>query len=180
MQARASCSISLSLFLFFSLSLVLSHSLFLPLELNFFSLHRLPFFRARFSPGLGARARFSWSERGARARVQPAGHGCIHVARDRSPHQRWRGADGWHVAHYVICPLDQSTCGAHFFPASERKKGRTKKCASGITPVAADQSPYVKRHFLWAPPRAHPLPRSSLFNSFSLPRGRPLGLCDKN
>lgn len=26
--------------------------------------------------------------------------------------------DGWHVAHYVICPLDQSTCSAHFFPAS--------------------------------------------------------------
>lgn len=58
---------------------------------------------------------------------------------------------GWHVAHYVICPLDQSTCGAHFFPASLQKKGRTKKSASGITPVAADQSPYVKRHFLWAP-----------------------------
>lgn len=118
------------------------------------------------------RARAVQPERERSSRPRAARRPRLHTrsARGRCPHQNRRGADGWHVAHYVICPLDQSTCGAHFFPASERKKGRTKKCASGITPVAADQSPYVKRHFLWAPPRAHPRPRASLFNSFSLPR----------
>lgn len=125
-------------------------------------------------------------------------------------------AGGWHVAHYVICPLDQSTGGAHFFPAWAKKKreknaarrrsvvgarrgekvgggrgcgaedeesGAARKsergyrytvarwrrpCAVGRegeeggvekeravrhyprSPVA-DQSPYVKRHFLWVP-----------------------------
>lgn len=36
-------------------------------------------------------------------------------------------AGGWHVAHYVICPLDQSTGGAHFFPASKKKEERAKE-----------------------------------------------------
>lgn len=36
-------------------------------------------------------------------------------------------AGGWHVAHYVICPLDQSTGGAHFFPALKKKEERAKE-----------------------------------------------------
>lgn len=36
-------------------------------------------------------------------------------------------AGGWHVAHYVICPLDQSTGGAHFFPASKKKGGKGER-----------------------------------------------------
>jgi len=99
-------------------------------------------------------------------------------------------AGGWHVAHYVICPLDQSTGGAHFFPASKKKEERAKETegckraheedgkrtgeraperdadgggqaargwraresGSALPPKpVADQSPYVKRHFLWAP-----------------------------
>lgn len=99
-------------------------------------------------------------------------------------------AGGWHVAHYVICPLDQSTGGAHFFPALKKKGGkgerdrgvqesvrggreenrrtrvgkrrrwrgagregrRARESGSALPPKpVADQSPYVKRHFLWAP-----------------------------
>lgn len=111
-------------------------------------------------------------------------------------------AGGWHVAHYVICPLDQSTGGAHFFPAWAKKnaarrrngwerdgarksgagggsgEGRGERCRGRAkedtdTPAVAaavrggvekeravrhyprspvaDQSPYVKRHFLWVP-----------------------------
>jgi len=99
-------------------------------------------------------------------------------------------AGGWHVAHYVICPLDQSTGGAHFFPALKKKEERaketegfkraheedgrrtgeraperdtdgggqaargwrTRESGSALPPKpVADQSPYVKRHFLWAP-----------------------------
>lgn len=41
---------------------------------------------------------------------------------------------GWHVAHYVICPLDQSTGSAHFFPALENKKGARRAASPGITP----------------------------------------------
>lgn len=34
---------------------------------------------------------------------------------------------GWHVAHYVICPLDQSTGGANFFPRIGKKTRRKRK-----------------------------------------------------
>lgn len=40
---------------------------------------------------------------------------------------------------------------ARIFSPHRNKKREDKKKPSGITPVAADQSPYVKRHFLWAP-----------------------------
>lgn len=45
-------------------------------------------------------------------------------------------AGGWHVAHYVICPLDQSTGGAHFFPAWAKKK-REKNAARRRSVVGA-------------------------------------------
>lgn len=55
------------------------------------------------------------------------------LALDRAPsHHRLaciptpKRAGGWHVAHYVICPLDQSTGGAHFFPASKKKTVEAK------------------------------------------------------
>lgn len=41
------------------------------------------------------------------------------------PHPQKKG--GWHVAHYVICPLDQSTGGARFFSGVKKNSLKEKR-----------------------------------------------------
>lgn len=78
-------------------------------------------------PGLGARARFSWNERGARARVQPAGHSCTHAPRGRSPPPALAGS-GWvarrSLRHLSPRPIDVRRA---FFPRIRTKKREDKK-----------------------------------------------------
>lgn len=146
-----------------------------PSRAGFFSLHRLPFFRARFSPGQGARARFCRSERGARGRVQPAGHGCTHVARAAALPPPASAGSGWvarrSLRHLSPRPIDVRRA---FFPRIRTKKREDKKVRERHYPCCRGPIAIRKEAFFMGAAARTPAPaRLSLFNSFSLSRGRP-------
>lgn len=108
-------------------------------------------------------------------------------------------AGGWHVAHYVICPLDQSTGGAHFFPASKKKEERAKEIeehkraheedgkrsggraserdADGRRQAARDER---ERERFGITPEARCGPIAIRKEAFFMGAARSAGLCDKN
>lgn len=109
-------------------------------------------------------------------------------------------AGGWHVAHYVICPLDQSTGGAHFFPASKKKrrKGRkrqrntrerTRRTGRESEDARRKETPTAggrprgeggERERFGITPEARCGPIAIRKEAFFMGAARSAGLCDKN
>lgn len=108
-------------------------------------------------------------------------------------------AGGWHVAHYVICPLDQSTGGAHFFPALKKKEERAKEiekrkrvheedgkrtggCVSERDANGGGQArgEEEKRKQFGITPEARCGPIAIRKEAFFMGAARSAGLCDKN